>query len=568
MYFLGFNCYGHNAAAALIRGNEILGAIEEERLNRQKHSGKFPELAISHLLQLSGVSIGDMAAIGYYWQPWDEIRAAAVHLLRNLPESIHLLRGASFTAEFSARLPKMLTVRRRMCRAFGHVPSSRFHYIPHHLCHAASAFFPSPFDTAAVLTVDMLGEWTTTQFWDAAGTVLKPVREIRFPDSLGMVYAAFTEMLGFEPLSDEWKVMGLAPYGRPLHDRLFQQLIQTSEDGTFQVDTSLVSFHVRGRKQMLRPALFKDLGLPRRPDEPLDQRHADIAASLQKRITEVLTHMARWLQRHTGQRNLCLSGGVALNCSANRTILEESGFKKVFVQPASHDAGTSLGAALYLAHSRIGRAERRELESVYLGPTFDEQEIRQAISRTELRADRPHDYLESTARLIADGKIVGWFQGAMEFGPRALGNRSILADPRRPDMKDRINRAVKFRESFRPFAASVLFEHQSDWFDRSDMSPYMTVTFGSRDSRRAALVPAVIHHDGTCRIQTVMRLQNPRFWELVERFRGLTGIPMLLNTSLNVKGEPIVCSPDDAIRTFHNCGLEYLVLGDYILSKQ
>jgi carbamoyltransferase len=565
VYFLGFNCYGHNAAAALVRDGEILGAVEEERLNRIKNSGQFPEAAIRHLLQRHGVAFNDIAAVGYYWNPYQEFLPAARHLLRYSPESLHLLRGASFHEEYVARLPKMLTIRRRLSATFGKV--NRFVYVPHHMCHAASAFFPSPFESAAGLSVDMLGEWTSTEYWDGAGTRLTSLQKIAFPHSLGMVYAAFTEMLGFAPLSDEWKVMGLAPYGRPRYRDFFRQLIRLEDDGRFSIDVSLVSFHVRGQKQMLRPAVFETLGPPRRSEDALDERHADIAASLQERITEAVVHLAEWLHRRTGRENLCLSGGVALNCSANGAILERTGFRRLFVQPAAHDAGTALGAALFLAYAHNPAAERRELRSVYLGPEYTEDEIDRAIGEAGLEPERPTNVLDRVVQLIADGKIIGWFQGAMEFGPRALGNRSILADPRQADMKDRINRAVKFREEFRPFAASVLEEHQGDWFEHVAVSPYMTVTFSAKPGG-AARVPAVIHKDGTCRIQTILRAQNPRFWELVERFRRLTGVPMVLNTSLNVKGEPIVCSPEDAIRCFLNCGLDYLVLGDRVLGKR
>jgi carbamoyltransferase len=494
MYFLGFNCYGHNAAAALLKNGEIVGAVEEERLNREKHSGRFPELAIRHLMALGGVESSDLAGVGYYWAPWREMRSAVAHLVRYAPESRHLLSGASFTTEYRGRLPAMLRVRQRLERTIGPLKSDRFSYIPHHQCHAASAFFPSGFDRAAVLSVDMLGEWTSTLFAVGEGLVIRPLNEIPFPHSLGMVYAAFTQHLGFEPINDEWKVMGLAPYGKPRFTKLFEELIELLPDGRFRVNTNLVAYHVRGRKQMLRPSVSAVIGAPRAPDDGLDDRHADIAASLQRRIADAMMHCVTWLQKTTGAADLCLAGGVALNCSANGEILERSGFRRVFVQPAAHDAGTALGAALHLAHQH--GSPRVVFPSAYLGPAYSDADISRALTRADLTFRRADNLEDEVAELLASNRIVGWFQGQMEYGPRALGNRSILADPRDAGMKDKINSAVKFRESFRPFAASVLAEHQGEWFTMADVSPYMTINFRAREGR-AQQGPAVIHEDGT-----------------------------------------------------------------------
>jgi carbamoyltransferase len=564
MYFLGFNCYGHNASAALLRGGEIIGAVEEERLNRQKHSGKFPELSVHYLMKFAGIESSDLTGIGYYWEPWREFRSASAHMLRYLPESRHLVGGASFTSEYRARLPAMLRVRSRLEQVIGPVKRSRFSYIPHHRCHAASAFFPSGFERAAVLSIDMLGEWTSTMFAVGEGLTIKPLDEIAFPHSLGMVYAAFTQYLGFEPINDEWKVMGLAPYGKPRFMKLFEELIELLPRGRFRVNTDLVAYHVRGRKQMLRPSVTSVVGPSRCPDAELQDRHADIAASLQRRIADAMLHCVHWLHESTGATDLCLAGGVALNCAANGEILERTRFRRVFVQPAAHDAGTSLGAALHLAHGH--GAPRVMFPSVYLGPSYSDGEIVQALNGASLAVRRPDDLEEEVAALLAAGLIVGWFQGSIEYGPRALGNRSILADPRDAGMKDKINSAVKFRESFRPFAASVLAEHQGEWFTRSDVSPYMTINFRVR-KERSKQVPAVVHEDGTCRLQTVVAAQNPRYWRLIDRFRRRTSVPMLLNTSFNVKGEPIVCTPEDAVKTFLACGLDALVAGNFLAQK-
>lgn len=567
MYTLGFNCLGHNAAAALVRDGEILGAVEEERFDRKKHSGVFPERSIKYLLETNGVSPAQLSAVGYYWNPYKEVFPAALHLLRYFPQSAHLLTGASFTMEFSARLPRMFTMQRHLSAFLGEkFGRGRFFYVPHHRCHAASAFFPSDFDEAAVLTMDMIGEWTTTQFSIGKNRRLDILREIKFPHSLGMIYTAVTHMLGFAPF-DEWKVMGLAAYGKPRFLPFFRELIATTDDGGFRVNMDLVGYHLYGRKKMLRPEVYETLGPPREEEEELEERHADIAASLQERTTEIILHCARWLQAKSGLENLCMAGGVALNCLANGRILNETKFKNIFVQPASNDPGTALGAALWLNFRRAGGETRRKQTSVYLGPAFSSEEIESALEKFELDFERLTDVESATAELIDQGLIVGWFQGAMEFGPRALGNRSILADPRLPDMKARINRAVKFREPFRPFAASVLEEKQHEWFEKVHTSPYMTVVFPVIPDR-AKSVPAIVHEDGTCRIQSVQKNVNPRYWKMIERFEERSGIPMVLNTSFNVKGEPIVCTPEDGIRCFLGCGLDCLVIGDFLVRKQ
>jgi len=573
----------HDAAAALVVDGEVLAASEEERFSREKHSGKFPERAIEYCLRTGGVeSASDLTLICYY-QCLSQLFSADM-LEANKERMGRATRLAYKTSLAFMRQYNRLTglhderPARDFAKRVGVLPEpGRFRVIPHHLCHAASAFFPSPFEEALCLTLDAQGEAASSLLAVGQGTRLRVLRQTFAPNSVGYLYGCLTRYLGFSP-HDDFKVMGLAPYGDPSRYRaFFEARVQNTDDGAFWVDPNWLSWLI------VRDALFSpgrmypremidDLGPARRPDEPVVQRHADIAASLQEALERVVLRMLESARAETGQKNLCLAGGVALNCSMNGKIARSGLFERVWVQPAAHDAGTALGAALYGYHVLLkGERAPAERAPVYLGPEYGAASLGRAILGFggDIRCHRSTDLYGIVARALSEGRIVGWFQGRSEWGPRALGNRSILADPRRSDMKDRVNSAVKLRESFRPFAPACLREHAAAWFDLRGLgeSPYMLFAMPVHAHQRAQ-IPAVTHADGTARAQTVAREDNPRLHLLLRAFYELTGVPMLLNTSFNVQGEPIVGSPEDAIRCFLGTKIDLLVVGDTIIEKR
>jgi carbamoyltransferase len=438
--------------------------------------------------------------------------------------------------------------------------------IEHHLSHAASAFLVSPFEQAALLTVDGVGEWSTATYGRGHAADIDLFKEIRFPHSLGLLYTAVTSYLGFKVNSAEYKVMGLAPYGVPRYENEVRRLIDVADDGSFRLDMDYFAYHYGLRMTNERfHALFG--GEPRRPDDPLDQRHKDIAASVQKVTEDVMLKMTHWLHRETGLRQLCMAGGVALNCVANGRIAREGPFDGIFVQPAAGDAGGALGVAAYLAHHVLGRPRGFVMRSAFLGPAYASDEVRAVLeAKGAVFEELPREeLLRSTARAIADQEVVGWFQGRMEFGPRALGARSILADARNPENQDRVNMKIKFRESFRPFAPAVLAERAGEFFELEGESPFMMLVANCRDGR--AKLPATTHVDGSARVQTVDRETNPLFHDLIGAFDALTGTPVVINTSFNVRGEPIVCTPEDALACFLSTGMDRLVIDRFVLRK-
>jgi carbamoyltransferase len=546
-------------------GGRILSFVEQERFDRQKHSGAFPELALQNALGTHGLDLSDVDEIAFFMKPWQLIARRTARVLRYLPRS--LIQFATYRPGNAMRILALESHLRNNVLSPRRAPRFRMQNVEHHLAHAASVFYPSPFEEAAILSIDGAGEDITTWFGRGVGTSLERVDCIRLPHSLGLFYSALTDYLGFKPWGGEGKVMGLSAYGDP--DRYYPQmreLLRWNDQGRFEVNLRYFDYHVTGWTRWVSPAFEQVFGPRRQPESEMTSTYQDIAAALQRVVEEAVLALVRHIHRLVPSRNLCLAGGLALNSVLNGRIEREGPFENVFVTPAANDAGTALGGALFLAHSKhaLERVETPNL--AYLGPGYSSEQCVAAAYRSDLKVERPLDLIDRVAELLAAGKIIGWFQGRMEVGPRALGNRSILADPRDPTMKDTINHRVKHRESFRPFAPSVLHEAARDYFDGVKESPYMLSVSSVRPEQRSR-VPAITHVDGTARVQTVRRQANPRYYRLIEAFGRRTGVPMLLNTSFNVRSEPIVCTPEDAIRCFRGTGIDHLVLGDLILSK-
>jgi len=565
VYFLGISGYGHDSAVALVEDGRILAFVEEERFNREKHTMAFPEQSLRWVLEAHGLDLSDIGEVAFYAKPWRLIGARIGRALRYLPRSLSV-----FTAHRPGNALRIV--------ALGHYlrnnslparrpPSFRLRYVHHHLAHAASTFYLSPFEEAAIFSIDGAGEDMTTWFGFGQGTRILRRHCVRLPHSLGLFYSAVTHYLGFKPWGGEGKVMGLAPYGDPeRYARDMRDLVRWSEEGRFTIDLRYFEYHLSDWTRWVSPAFEQRFGPRREPESEMTQRYQDIAAALQLVLEEAALALLRHLHRLVPSRNLCLAGGVALNSVMNGRLVREGPFENVFIQPAANDAGCSLGGALFLAHAAHGAARRAPAEVVYLGPEYSGAVCEAAARAGGLIVERAEDVTERTAALLADGKIVGWFQGRMEVGPRALGNRSILADPRDPAMKDTLNNRVKHREGFRPFAPSVLAEQAGDWFADVGHSPHMLLVYAVRPERRAQ-VPAITHVDGTARVQTVTAAANPLYHRLIAAFGRRTGVPMLLNTSFNVRGEPIVCTPADAVRCFLGTEMDVLVLGDLVCRK-
>ena len=591
MRVLGLSALYHDSAAALIDGGRIVAAAQEERFTRKKHDARLPRHAIASCLEIAGLKLADVDLVAFYEKPFIKFE--------RLLETYAALAPAGFTS-FRQAMPvwikeklfqKDLLLKELKTFSPGENWTERLVFSEHHLSHAASAFFPSPFEEAAVLTMDGVGEWTTTSLAIGKGSALDIQREIHFPHSIGLLYSAFTYYTGFKVNSGEYKVMGLAPYGEPTFAQLIlDHLIDLKPDGTFRLDQSYFDYCTGLTMTNRRfDALFG--GPPRKPEEPLTQRHMNLAASVQAVTEEAVLRLARSIRAETGSRNLCLAGGVALNCVANGKIVREGVFDEIWVQPAAGDAGGALGAALatYHLHAKQPRSQRTgsdDMKGALLGNAFDDAEIERQLTAAGARFEKLNEQqlIETTAAALAANAAVGWFQGRMEFGPRALGARSILGNPGDPEMQRTLNLKVKYRESFRPFAPAVLREDVSDWFELDRDSPYMLLVASVRKDKRRAVddagkfgldklnmprstIPAVTHVDYTARVQTVTADVNPRFHALLTRFKALTGIPVLVNTSFNVRGEPIVGTPADAFRCFMATEIDLLVVGNFILRK-
>ncbi len=588
MHILGVSCYYHDSAACLLRDGEVVAAAQEERFTRKKHDSAFPRNAIDFVLREAGIGPADLDLVGFYDKPVLKFSRILETFVSVAPAGLRAwlhfapswMRDKLWVADH---------VRGQLGTYDGPVL-----FAEHHESHAASAFYPSPFERAAILTMDGVGEWATSSFGVGDGADLSITREIRFPHSIGLLYSAFTYWLGFRVNSGEYKVMGLAPYGEPKFvEKIRDTLIDLRDDGSFRLN--LDYFGYLTSLKMTTSKMDELFGRPRRtPESRLEQFHMDVARSIQVVTEEVMLKMAHYAHRESGSENLCLAGGVALNCVGNGRIRREGPFKNVWVQPAAGDAGGALGVAYSLWHRYAGKprtvdpAGHDAMKGSYLGPGYDDEAIAAVLDEAEAPFELLswEDMPDHVAGLLADGNVVGWFQGRMEYGPRALGARSILGDPRSEDMQLRMNLKIKYRESFRPFAPSVLAERVSDWFDFDGESPYMLLVDQVADAQkltaaegddalegierlksRRSTIPAVTHVDGSARIQTVTERTNPQYWRLLAAFERRTGCPILINTSFNVRGEPIVCTPADALACFRRTGMDYLVLGRHVLAK-
>jgi carbamoyltransferase len=567
MYILGLTTMG-DAAACLIKDGFLVAAAEEERFSRIKHHIGFPYHAVNYVLTEAGITLKDVDHVGLYWKPWVLGRRLLV-TLRALFSSwmafqTRLRRGSE---QVGGHYRQMFVMRRHLQRTFGDAGFT-FHYLDHHLCHAASCFNVSPFERAAVFTLDGTGESTTTLFAVGEGTSLKVLKRIHLPHSLGQYYSAITNYLGFDMAGgDEWKVMGLAGWGEPeFHDYFSKNVLVASNNGGFRFNHTLLDHHL-AKHYLFTRAFTGAVGPNRKPNEEITTRHRNVATTAQRVLEDVVLRMLHWLYDQTKEKNLCVAGGVAFNSVMNGRIIRESPFENYYFQPAAGDAGCALGACYYIWNQRLGNPRRYVMEHAYWGPAFTEAECEQALADKGLTYERLDDdtLVEQVARRLTDGHMVAWFQGRMEWGPRALGNRSFLADPRDPNTRDKLNKQVKLREWFRPLAPSMLEEHSGEIFGAPRYDPYMMTVFPVVEELRPK-IPAVVHVDGTARPQTVSRQANPRYWKLLTAFRRLTGIPCVLNTSFNIQ-EPIVCTPLQAVNTFLQSRVGILVLENYLVSR-
>jgi len=559
MYVLGISAFYHDAAACLLKDGEIVAAASEERFTRKKHDADFPAQAIRYCLDEARIRVDDLAYVGFYEKPFVKFKRILYTHLACYPLSFK-----PFLKAIPSWMREKLIIPSVVKQHIGY--EGEVLMTEHHLSHAASSYLMSPFKEAAILTVDGVGEWSTATYGKGSGNDISLFKEVRFPHSLGLLYSAFTYYLGFKVNSAEYKVMGLAPYGEPKYYDQVRQLIDIRPDGSFHLDMSY--FNYLTGLTMTNEKFDKLFGAPVRKDEdPLDQRHKDLAASVQRVTEDVMLQMANYIHKETGSKNLCLAGGVALNCVANGKVLREGPFDHIYIQPAAGDAGGAIGVASYIYHTLLKNERKFWMSHAYTGPSYEDEAIREFLVGNDIpfRQLSRDDLLRETAQLIADQHVVGWFQGRMEFGPRALGSRSILADPRNPENKDRVNLKIKFRESFRPFAPAVLAERCSEYFELDEPSPYMLLVAQVRPEKR--IIPAVTHVDGSARVQTVEREGNPLFYDLIAEFDKLTGVPVIINTSFNVRGEPIVCTPSDAYRCFVETGMDFLVMGSFLLDK-
>jgi len=560
---LGLSCFYHDAGACLLRDGDLVAAAEEERFSRLKHDARLPIQAANFCLDAGGIDADELDYVIFYEKPLLKFERIVAGYAATYPRS-----RRAFVSALQTWLGSKLWVRSQIRQALGF--DGEILFGEHHVSHAASAYFPSPFDDAAVLTADGVGEWACTTLGTGRGIDLEVTHEIRYPHSLGLLYSAFTGYLGFEVNEGEYKVMGMAAYGQPTRVDQVRKLISLAADGSFRLDMRYLGYH-HGLRSIDRA--FVDLfGPPRVPGAELEQHYADIAASIQAVTEQAMLGLARRARELSGSDNLCMAGGVALNVLANAEILRSSGFRRVWIQPAAGDAGGCVGAATYLYHSVLRQGRRQRMTDAYLGPCFSNDEIHAFLEREGIPFTTLAEaaIAPTVARLLADNDVVGWFQGRMEFGPRALGARSILANPTDPTTKDTLNAKIKHREAFRPFAPSTLVEAAPTYFDFGSPfgdpdSPFMLLTARVRPDKQH-LLPAITHLDGTARVQTVARSQNPLYYALIEEFGKLTGVPVLVNTSFNVAGEPIVCTPEQAYNSFAHTDMDYLVMGDTLIA--
>ena len=562
---LGISCYYHDSGVALVRDGQLVAAAEEERFNRQKHFNGFPEQAIAYCLREAGITIDEVDYIGFYEKPLLKFNRILETILADWPRTYRAWMKA-----MPLWLTHRLHIGKEIQRKLG--TDKEILYSSHHLSHAASAFLVSPFEEAAIITADGVGEWATTAWGVGKGNQIELKQEINFPHSVGLLFSAITAYLGFRVNDAEWKVMGLAPYGEPKYLDKFRRIVDIKEDGSIRLDLRYFA-HTYSTTRTFNHRWEELFGQPQRPSETeLTDFHRDIARSGQQTVEDIMVKMATHVHRTTGQEDLCLAGGVGLNCVANWRMLQEAGFKNIFIQPAAGDSGGALGTAFYIYNTVLNNPRTFRMEHAQWGPSFTNGQIEAALLRAGAnytQVDDEEELIQCTARMITEGKVVGWYQGRLEFGPRALGSRSLLADPRRNEMKDVINAKVKFREPFRPFAPAVLREHAHEYFEMPEGmdAPYMLLVPKVRQEKHQ-VIPAVTHKDGTGRVQTVTEEYGGRYYRVIRAFGEMTGVPVVINTSFNVRGEPIVCTPEDAYRTFVNTGIDAVVMGDFIVTEK
>ncbi len=583
MNILGISCYYHDSAACLVQDGVLVAAAQEERFTRIKHDAEFPQNAIDYCLQEANLSISDIDIVAYYDKPFQKFERILETYLAYAPTGIR-----SALKAIPIWIKKKLWISELIKDELGY--DGEMIFCEHHESHAASAFYPSPYEEAAVLTMDGVGEWATSSWGIGKGNELTLTHEMHFPHSIGLLYSAFTYFAGFKVNSGEYKVMGLAPYGKPIYkDIILKELIDLREDGSFRMNMPYFNY-CQGLTMTSRKMNKLFGGPPRKPESKITQREMDLAASVQAVVEEIMLRMAKHVRKETGMKYLCLAGGVALNCVGNGKLLRERIFDDIWIQPAAGDAGNALGAAMFAWHQYLEKprkvnADGDSMFGSYLGPEFSDDEIKKALEKKEAAFHHIGDekLFDEIAKLIDEGNVIGWFQGRMEFGPRALGNRSILGDPRSPEMQKTINLKIKFREGFRPFAPSVMEEHISEYFEIDRPSPYMLLVadvvsdklknveekadgFDKLNQVRSEL-PAITHVDNSARIQSVSSKTNPRYHALISAFYKRTGCPVVINTSFNVRGEPIVRTPEDAWRCFMRTNMDVLVVGNYVLYK-
>jgi carbamoyltransferase len=586
MRILGISAFYHDSAACLLSDGEIIAAAQEERFSRKKHDPRFPKNAVDYCLREGGVSIDDIDYVAFYDKPFVKFERLLMTYLTIAPYGL-----TSFIQQMPGWMKEKIFMRKTIASALDY--KGKVLFASHHQSHAAASFFPSPFEEAAFITLDGVGEWATTAYGVGKGNSVQILKQINFPHSLGLLYSAFTYFTGFKVNSGEYKLMGLAPYGEPKYvQAILKNLIDIREDGSFRLNMDYFDYCAGLRMTNEKfEALFD--GPRRKPESKLTQREMDIARSIQIVTEEVILRIARHVHNQTGMKNLCLAGGVALNCVANGRVLRESPFENVWIQPSAGDAGNALGCAMLAWHQILGNervADRSRQKATYLGPAFSDDEVAAYLDEQKIpytRFDDSEKLCKTVADLVASENVIGWFQGRMEFGPRALGARSIIGDPRSRAMQSVLNLKIKFRESFRPFAPSVMREHVSEYFDMDEESPYMLLVASVKEKRLRDLseeeqkaegfaklkvirsdIPAITHVDNSARVQTVDKRDNPVYHRLIECFYEKTGCPVIINTSYNVRGEPIVCTPNEAYTCFMRTRMDYLVMGNILLDKK
>ncbi len=561
MNILGISCFYHDAAAAIIKDGKLIAAVQEERFTRRKHDQSFPIHCVRYCLQEARLTSDDIDYVAFYDKPFIKFERILTTMVATFPKSYF-----TFLKAIPLWLKEKLWIPQIIREHLG--DKVKIVFLEHHLSHAASAFLVSPFKEAAIVTADGVGEWETTTVGHGDENTITLMQAINFPHSLGLLYSAFTYYLGFRVNSAEYKVMGLAPYGVPRYkDLILQELVSLKEDGSFRLNMKYFAYDYGLRMTNKR---FEQLfgQPPRKPESKLTQFHKDVAASIQAVTDIMMVRMGTHAQKMTGSKNLCLAGGVALNCVSNSKILKSAGFDNLFIQPAAGDAGGAVGAAFYLYNAILNNQRTYVWTHNFLGPEYSNDDIYKVLNDYGIAYEvlERDELLKRTAQLINQQNVIGWFQGRMEFGPRALGARSILADARNPENFSRVNLKIKFRESFRPFAPTVLEEKTSEYFEFDRSSPHMLFVAQVKENMRT--IPAVTHVDGSARLQTITREDHPLFYDLIKEFENLTGCPVIINTSFNVRGEPIVCTPLDALKCFFRTNMDYLVIGNYLLSKE